>query len=376
MTDKMTSATVAINTMAAEKKARGEKVYNFAAGDPILPPHPRIVEAVVSTLRSEMVLYPPVAGLMELRKEAAEWMYRHYRCRFATEETLVTAGGKFALFAALQILLQPQDEVIIPSPYWVSYPQMVSLFHGVPVAIPTESPWKLTPKLLKEHITPKSKILLLNNGNNPTGSLYRKEELQQLLKVAQEANLFVISDEVYSEIVYDGHLFFSSAEFSDRVLVVQSCSKNFAMTGWRIGFAFGPKELIESMTAIQSQSTTGACLVSQWAALAALKHDIEISSGVRSAMQRRRDLFIHTFNRLFPQSLELPLSALYAFIPLSHFPTKKNSADFCRELMDKYNIACVPGSAFGKEGYMRMAFSETEEVLEEGLIALHKAVFQ
>lgn len=371
------SATVAINSLAAEKKARGEKVHNFAAGDPILPSHPAVIEAVTSALeRAQPILYPPVAGIPELRQVAAAWMNSEYRCDFTVDNTLVTAGGKFALFAALQTLLREGDEVLIPTPCWVSYPQITRLFKGVPILMQAEESnhWKLTPQTLQEHITPRSKILILNNPGNPTGNLYSKAELSELLEIAWQANIFVIADEVYSQIVYDGKQFFSCAELSDQVLVIQSCSKNFAMTGWRIGFAFGPKELIRSMTALQGQSTSGPSLVSQWAALAALKNHSEITAHIRKTMQQRRDLFIDTFNELFNCRLEKPAAALYAFVPLSIFGTSAPSAELCTEWMAKHNIACVPGTAFAKEGYLRMAFTDQEDVLRQGLLALREAI--
>ncbi len=378
MTESMISATVAINSMAAEKKARGEKVYNFAAGDPILPSHPKVIEEVAHALKSEPILYPPVAGIPELRSAAAEWMNRQYNCTFAVENTLVTAGGKFALFAAMQALLKQGDEVLIPTPYWVSYPQISRLFKATPVLMPTDgkNQWKLTPETLKKHISARSKILILNNPGNPTGNLYCKEELMALLAVAKEAKIFVISDEVYSQIVYDGSEFFSCAELSDQVLVIQSCSKNFAMTGWRIGFAFGPKELIRTMTALQGQTTSGPSTVSQWAALAALKNHAEIVSNLRSIMEKRRDFFIDTLNEMFHCNLEKPPAALYAFIPLSIFQKSMTSSELCTELMTNHNIACVPGVSFGQEGYLRMAFTEKEEVLRQGLSALREATLK
>lgn len=376
MKEQIASATVAINSMAAEKKARGETVYNFAAGDPILPTHYQVLEAVNRAMQSELILYPPVAGIPELREEAAKWMNAEYHCSYTPENTLVTAGGKFVLFAAMQALLKEGDEVLIPAPYWVSYPQIAKIFKGIPVILPTEEKdqWKLKPETLKKHITAKCRILILNSAGNPTGNLYTKEELQALLQIAKESNIFVISDEVYSQIVYDGKEFFSCGALGDNVLVVQSCSKNFAMTGWRVGFAFGPKDLIQTMIALQGQSTTGPSTVSQWAALAALKNHTEIASTVRNTMQKRRDLFYDTFNELFHCKLEKPAAALYAFIPLSVFKTAATCTAFCTQLMKDNNIACVPGSAFGSEGYLRMAFSDKEPVLRQGLLALREAI--
>ncbi len=375
-----TSATVAINSMVAEKVARGEKVYNFAAGDPILKPHPLVIEAVMQAMKSELILYSPIAGQPSLREEAASWMNRQYNCKYSKENTLVTPGGKSVLFLAMQILLKEGDEVLMPAPYWVSYPDIATICRATPVFMPTsaENQWKLTPDILKRHITGRSKILILNNPGNPTGNLYLREELQALLALAKESGIFVISDEVYSEIIYDENRFISCGELGDldKVLVVQSCSKNFGMTGWRVGFAFGAAPLIRQMIALQSQSTTGASTVSQWAALAALKNRSEITSLMRSTMQRRRDLFYDTLNEQFGCNLEKPSAALYAFIPLSIFKKSMTSSELCTELMTKSNIACVPGISFGQEEYLRMAFSESEEVLREGLLALREATLR
>lgn len=377
MSGKM-SVTAAINAMVVSKKERGEKVYNFAAGEPIVPSHPAVIEAVTCALQEELVLYPPVWGLDALRNLAREWMQESYLAPYEMGETLVTAGGKFALFAAMQVILGQGDEVLIPVPYWVSYPQMVTLFGATPIFLQAEERegWKLSPETLERHITERSKILILNNAANPTGALYTKEELEALVECAARKGLMIISDEVYSEMVYDQKIFVSCGSFlkwREQVIVVQSCSKNFAMTGWRIGFAFGPKKWIQAIAAIQSQSTTGPSIVSQWAAVAALKERNAISTLVRSTMQKRRDLFVENFNEQFSAQMQKPISGLYAFIPLSIFHTEKDSSQLCNDLMTTANIACVPGIAFGQEGYVRMAFSEKKEVLKEGLLTLRKA---
>jgi aspartate aminotransferase len=369
------SATVAMHSLVQEKKARGETIYHFAAGDPLLDTPSTIIQAVSEAIQHQPILYPPVAGIPDLRASAAAWVNHKYGCQYALEHTLITPGGKFALFAALQHLLQEGDEVLFVSPYWVSYPQIVRLFKAHPVVMLTkaENQWKLTPDLLQKHLTARSKILILNNAGNPTGTLYQKKELIALMEVATRAGLFVISDEVYSELVYDQHCFYSCGALAEQVLVIQSCSKNFAMTGWRVGFAFGPEPLIQAMTALQGHATSGPSIVSQWAALAALsKHD-EITDFVRSSMQKRRRFFMDTFNTLFASHLPYPPSTLYAFIPLSIFNTSLNSTEFCNQLLTQHNIACVPGIAFGQEGYIRMAFCEQEERIQEGLLALHKA---
>ena len=374
------SSTVAINTLALERKQRKEPVYNFAAGDPVILNHPAISKAAVVAAEARLSPYAPIMGLPELRLIAANWINSTYATQFGMENTLVTCGGKFALFAALQLMLEAKDEVLIPSPFWTSYPALVRLFHAEvkTIAATEKSDWKIDAESLKRALTPRSRVLILNNACNPTGALYSKEELEALLKVAAETDLSVISDEVYSGIVYDDKKFISCGAFpehKERVLVVQSCSKNFGMTGWRVGFAFGPKDLIAEMGALQSQSTTGTSILSQWAAIGALKNAEEVMREMQNIMQKRRDLFIKTFNQLFACNIPKPASAIYAFIPLSAFGIQGNNCTQVAEAWIKdVGVACVPGSAFGMPGYIRFAFTESEEVLVEGLKALRKVI--
>jgi aspartate/methionine/tyrosine aminotransferase len=242
---------------------------------------------------------------------------------------------------------------------------MVSMAKATPVIVQTR--WKLTPELLKANITPKTRVLILNNGCNPTGVLYSQEEIGELLRIASEANLFVISDEVYSELVFDAAEYVSSASFPEyraNVLIIESCSKNFAMAGWRVGFAFGPKELIAQIIALQSQSTTGTSYISQKVALVALQNSKEITSYVREAMGKRRTVFFDTYNRLFGTHIKPPPSALYYFAKM----------DNVEEILNKAPVALVPGIAFGVEGYARFAYSESEEEIIQGLEALHSKI--
>lgn len=355
------SATGAINAKAHEMRAKGIHVYNFAAGDPILPNHPIILDAARAVLAEGMSPYAPIAGLTNLRKAAADWMNRRYGSKYQVEESVVTCGGKFGIYATLQALLQEGDEVLISAPYWVSYPEMVRLASGTPVFIPTH--WKLTPEKLKSHLTKKSRVLILNNACNPTGALYSRQEIQDLLKIAIDANLIVISDEVYSELVFDGAEFVSAAsfpEYRDKIVIIESCSKNFAMAGWRVGFAFGPKEIIGKIIALQSQSTTGTSLISQKVALAILRQADVVAAYVREAMDRRRKLFFRTYNRLFATAIEPPASSLYFFGKMENV----------EEILEKAHVALVPGIAFGVDGYARFAFTETEEEIVKGLEVL------
>lgn len=364
------SSTVVISSKAYEMRKNGIHVYNFSAGDPVLSNHPAIIDVAKETLDEKMSPYAPVAGLPELRLAAAKWMNRRYQSQYDTNQTMVTCGGKFGLYAALQILLEPGDEALVLAPYWVSYPEMVNLAIGVPKIIKTseKTDWKIKAEQLRSHLTKKSKVLILNNACNPTGVLYSREELAEILAVAKEANLTIISDEVYSELVYDGAEFVSCAAFpehSSHVIVIESCSKNFAMQGWRVGFAFGPENIIKNMTALQSQSTTGTSFISQKAALGALLHADEVASYVREEMDRRRQLFFQTYNRLFSKKSTPVASALYFFVKIG-----EDSLKICEEILTKSHVALVPGVAFGMEGYVRFAFADQESEIVKGLEAL------
>lgn len=248
---------------------------------------------------------------------------------------------------------------------------MVHLAGGVPkpIRVHEQEHWKLTPQELKRHLTKKSRVLIFNNACNPTGALYSREEVGELLNVAAEAGLFIISDEVYSEMVYDGAHYVSCASFPEhrtRSVIIQSCSKNFAMAGWRVGFAFAEPSLIKNMIAVQSQTTTGTCRVSQKAAFAAIEHADEAATSVRQEMDKRRLLFFRTYNRLFQKSVPAVPSTLYYFAKIG----KKS----CEEILEKAHVALVPGIAFGVDGYARFAFSESEEDIVQGLEALYKFV--
>ena len=314
------SVTVTINDIAGQKKLKGEKVYNFSAGDPVLCNHPKITEKAVQGIKKGFLPYPPVEGIPELRGLAAQWVNATCRTAYVPENVLTTCGGKFALFAAVAALLQGGEEVLIHAPYWVSYPDIVRIAGGIPKTIRTEADndWKLTPDLLRRHITKNTKILLFNNACNPTGTLYSEAEIGELLEVAKTRGLIVISDEVYSGLVYGQSRFISCGAFPEhrkRVLVIQSCSKNFAMTGWRIGFILAEESFIKQIAALQSNTATGVCLASQWAAVGALENADEVNAYVKEAMRRRRDVFINTFSTLFPLPGKNRIGAICIHLP-------------------------------------------------------------
>lgn len=370
------SATVAINSLAQEKINAGIKIYNLSAGEPKLPPHSSIITAVTQALEQGHTLYPPVSGVPELRRVASEWMNKSYGCSYKNANCLVVNGGKFGIYLLMQLLLQPNDEVIIPSPYWVSYPAITSLFGGVPVMVETRETegWKLTPRSLRKACTAKSKILILNNAANPTGALYTQSELANLLQVAKDHDLLVIADEVYSALTYDEHTYISCgsfSEFQDRVIIIQSCSKNFSMTGWRVGFVFAPETMIQPLSALVSQSTSGVTTISQWAAIEAIKEINQVNAWVQQCMQKRRDYVIHALYEYLGLKITPPASSLYVFLSLDNLGFKnQNSEKFCKQALEEANVALVPGTAFGKEGYVRLSFGGSEDDLKSGIQAL------
>lgn len=374
------SATVAMNSLAQQKIAAGIRVFNLSAGEPKLPTHPLVMAAAVQAMEQNKTFYPPVSGVPELKHAATQWLNQTYACHFKPEQCLITPGGKFGIYLLLQLLLAPGDEVLIPAPYWVSYPSLTTLFAGKARMIDCDPArgWKFTATQLATTITKRSRVLLLNSGCNPTGALYTKTELAKILKVAAEHGLWVISDEVYSGLIFDKNDYISCGTFKqyrDRVLVIQSCSKSFAMTGWRVGFVFGPNDIIKALTVLVGQSTSGVTTISQWAALAAIQNAKKITSQIKKTMQRRRDVLVKALNKAFKLKLAPPASSLYVFVALKDFgATHTSSKEFCEQALEKANVALVPGIAFGKEGFVRFSFGAAEEDLIGGVAALVRFV--
>ncbi len=370
------SQTLTINALALEKRAKGDRIYNLSAGEPMIDTFPIIVEAAKQALDAGKTHYTPAAGVSELRVAAASWMHETYSTSYAKEHTIVTAGGKHGLSLLFDALLTPGDEVLIPAPYWVSYPSQVRMAGGKPVMINTtiDTGWKISPTDIKTHMTDRTRVLLLNNASNPTGVLYTREELEALLAMAASHNLLVISDEVYSGLVYDDALYTSCGSFSayqDTVIVVQSMSKHFAMTGWRVGFVFAHEDIIRMLIKLQGQTTSGASTISQWAALAGVHHAEDIIRANNTEMQKRRDVLRDVFAIHVGVKIDPAPAGLYQFISLPSLgSTVIDSVAFCTDVLTNANVAMVPGVAFGAEGYVRCSFGEQQEELVAAVEAL------
>lgn len=373
------SGTVSIYSKVLEKQQRGETVYNFSAGDVILKNYPVITAAVRDFIDQEAITYPTSQGNLLLRQQVTKWLKETCQINYNPSEVIVTPGGKYAIYTFLFTLLNPGEEVLICSPYWVSYPELVRMNGGIPKIIKSskEENWKLSPEMIRKNLSAKTKVLIFNNGCNPTGTLYSNTEVKAILETAKEANLNVLSDEVYSGLVYE-NVYTSCGSFKehkDHVFIVQSCSKNFAMSGWRVGFGLGPELQIKKTIPFLSQTITGVSPVSQQAALAAISHYDEVNSYVKTNMLERRDVFFDSLKRLFFLDLEKPPSAIYSFIKLQDLGTKDtDSVKFCMDVMNNGNVALTPGLFFGQEGFVRFAYSDPPEKIISGLKALQRVL--
>lgn len=370
------SATLAMNALALQKRALGQRVFNLSAGEPMVVPHPKIVEAAEAALRAGKTLYTPAAGIPELRRAASDWLNKNYTTQFSSEEILITAGGKFGLYALCRTLLGGGDEAIVIAPYWVSYPSLAEMTGARVDTIVTQEQngWKVTPEQLNKVITQYTKIIFFNNAGNPTGALYSRDEVRALVQIAHEHGVLFVSDEVYSGLTYDGE--FTSAgsfpEYRDNVVVIQSCSKHFAMTGWRVGVVAGDKQLIKVLADWQSQSTTGTATISQWAAVAAFENT-EVNASVKTEMQSRRNALVDALNQNFKLQLTPPAAGLYVFISMAALGVgETDSIAFCTRVLNEANVAMVPGAPFGAEGYVRLSFGADPTELEAAVQALAK----
>ncbi len=373
------SPTLAVDAKAKALQAAGEDVCGFAAGEPDFDTPEHIKEACIAALRAGKTKYAPTPGIEPLRAAIAERYGAEYGLKVATGQVVVSPGGKYSCYLAVVSTCSPGDEVIIPAPFWVSYPEMVKLAGATPKLVSTDDStgFKLTPQQLRSAITPKTRMLIVNSPSNPTGAVYTRSELEALIAVAVEHNLYILSDEMYEHLMYDGMTPTCVATFSReveaRTIVVAGFSKTYSMTGWRLGTLVAPPPIAKACAELQSQMSSNATTFAQYGALAALKEKEKTAAALKtmlSAFDRRRKFLHAELNKIPGVTCLLAQGAFYLFPNIASFGVKDQ--DFCTRLLDTEKVAAVPGSAFGAEGYLRLSYATSDEVIQKGVTRLAK----
>jgi aspartate aminotransferase len=374
------SPTMAVTKLAAEMKAAGKDVIGLGAGEPDFDTPDHIKKAAIKAIENGQTKYTAVDGTPALKEAISKKFFKDNSIKYNLDEIIVSVGGKQVLYNALLSSINPGDEVIIPAPYWVSYPDMVALSGGVPVIVEgtEKNNFKIKPEDIKTKITNKTKWIIINSPSNPTGSSYSKEELISIGNLLLSyKDLFIMSDDIYEKIIYDEHEFFTLAEvvpeLKDRILTVNGVSKAYAMTGWRIGYAGGPKALISAMAKLQSQSTSNPSSISQAAALAALEGPEEFLEERNAQFKIRRDIVVDMLNNCDGITCLKPSGAFYVYPSCSGVIGKKpksgnvinNSIDFSSYLLESQGVAVVPGSAFGADPFFRISYATSDALLKE-----------
>ena len=371
------SPTIAVSQKARELKAAGKDVIGLGAGEPDFDTPDNIKKAAINAIEKGETKYTAVDGTPALKKAIVEKFKRENNLEYSAEEITVGTGGKQVIYNAFMATLNKGDEVIIPAPFWVSYPDMVLLAGGNPkiVKCNENDGFKLTPKNLKKAITKKTKWLILNSPSNPTGVAYTKEEIEALSEVLiKNKNIHILSDDIYEHITYDNFNFFTIAQVSklkNRTLTMNGVSKSYAMTGWRIGYAAGPKEIIKAISKIQSQSTSNPSSISQAAAVEALNGTQDFIKERANAFKERRDFVVNSLNNIKGISCLKPSGAFYVFPSCKKLLGKKTKLktdkDFVEKLLEEALVASVQGSAFGLDGYFRISYATSMDNLKKAL---------
>ena len=368
------SPTLAVDAKAKALKAAGEDVLNFAAGEPDFDTPEHIKEACIAALKSGKTKYAPTPGIDPLRQAIAERYGVEYGLKVAPSQVVVSPGGKFSCYLAIMATCSPGDEVIIPAPYWVSYPEMVKLAGATPkfVSADDKTGFLLTPAMLEAAITPKTKLVILNSPSNPSGAVYTRAQLEAIVAVAVKHNLYILSDEMYEHLMYDGAqptcVATLSKEAEARTIVVAGFSKTYSMTGWRLGTLIAPAPIAKACAEIQSQQSSNATTFAQYGALAALTEKEKTAAALKlmlTAFDRRRKFLHAELNKIPGISCLLAQGAFYLFPNISSFGLKDQ--DFCARLLEQEKVAAVFGSAFGSEGYLRLSYATSDETLKKGV---------
>ena len=383
------SPTLAVTAKAAELKAAGKDVIGLGAGEPDFDTPDFIKDAAIAAIKGGQTKYTPVGGTPALKKAIIDKFKRENGLEYAANQIVAGVGAKQVIFNALLASVNPGDEVIIPAPYWVSYPDMVLFAEGKPVIVPCleAQAFKLDPAALDKAITPKTKWLILNSPSNPTGAAYTKEELRAIADVLlKHPHVWTIADDIYEHLAYDGFIFHTLAQVEpkllDRTLTVNGVSKAYAMTGWRIGYAGGPKSLITAIADIQSHSTSNACSISQAASVAALNGPQEFLQDWKQSFAARRNLVVDALNTIPGITCLKPEGAFYVFPNMKGLLGKKtpqgkaitSCTEFCDYLLEVALVAAVPGSAFGMGGHFRISYATSQKALSEAMARIGRAI--
>ncbi|MDB6126131.1 MAG: aminotransferase class [Verrucomicrobia bacterium] len=373
------SPTLAVDAKAKAMQAAGEDVCSFAAGEPDFDTPDHIKDAAIAALKGGKTKYSATAGIEPLRQAIVDRYAAEYGLKATIGQVVVSPGGKFNCYLGVLATCSPGDEVIVPAPYWVSYPEMVKLAGATPkfVLADDRTGFRLTPQMVESAITPKTKLLILNSPSNPTGAVYSRAELEAIVAVAVRHNLYILSDEMYEHLIYDGLKPTSIATLSkaaeERTITVAGFSKTYAMTGWRIGTTLAPLPIAKAIVDLQSQMCSNVTTFTQYGAIAALKEKEKTAASVKamlSAFDRRRKNLHAALNRIPGVTCQLAQGAFYLFPNISSFGIP--DVEFCTRLLESAKVAAVPGSAFGAEGYLRLSYATSDEIIAKGVSRLEK----
>lgn len=374
------SITLSITAKANELKAQGVDVVSFGAGEPDFNTPQNIINAAIKAMQDGKTKYTPAGGILELKKTICKKFKEDNGLDYTTDQITISTGAKQCLANVFMAILNPGDEILIPIPYWVSYPELVKLADGVPVFVETlkENNYKYTIEDLEKAVSDKTKAVLINSPNNPTGTIYNREELIEIAEFAKKHDLLIISDEIYEKLIYDGEKHISIASLSEdafeRTVVINGVSKTYAMTGWRLGYMAASKEITKLMTSIQSHMTSNVNTIAQYAAIEALNGPIEDLNTMVKEFERRRNFMVDRLGKIDGVSIIKPSGAFYIMVNISsYFNTTfkeeeiKNSLDFSRVLLDEEKVAVIPGAGFGLDEYIRLSYATSMDIIETGI---------
>ncbi|MBN2158611.1 MAG: pyridoxal phosphate-dependent aminotransferase [Spirochaetes bacterium] len=387
------SPTLEVTALANALKAKGIDVIGFGTGEPDFDTPDNIKQAAIRAIEAGKTKYTPAGGIPELKKAVIEKFKRDNRLEYKPSEVIINSGGKHSFYNLMQVILNRGDEVIISSPYWVSYPPMTELADGTPVIVDTteERGFKMTPDQLERAITGRTRAVVINSPSNPTGSAYTRQEIEALAEVVEDRDILMVSDDMYESILYDGFEFFNIANVSDKMkkktIVMNGVSKTYSMTGWRIGYMAGDASIVERVDTLQSQSTSNPTSISQWAAVEAINGDQGMIKEMVAAFDRRRKIIVEALNRVPGFTCLSPNGAFYAFPGvegvyrmqgwqrvIEKYKSEYNSSRLSSYLLEEARVAVVPGIAFGSDAHIRLSFATSDKNIIEGVLRIDEAV--